>query len=104
MSVRTVSSGPFSGARARFRRRATPPCAAAGGSRGEAGGGIKGGIAVGETDENGRDPFPEFEPKDLHATIATALGMDVEKRYHPKGAGRPSFVGGRGKPIDALLG
>ena len=37
-----------------------------------AGGGIKGGIAVGEpigTD----DPFPEFEPKNLHATIAEAL-------------------------------
>ena len=37
-----------------------------------AGGGIQGGIAVGETDDYGRDPFPEFEPKDIHATIATA--------------------------------
>ncbi|MBG29868.1 MAG: hypothetical protein CMI31_07690 [Opitutae bacterium] len=69
-----------------------------------AGGGIKGGQAIGITDSKGRNPDPAYLPKDLHATIATALGMDVEKRYHPKGAGRPSFVGGRGKPIDALLG
>ncbi len=69
-----------------------------------AGGGIKGGQAIGITDSKGRNPDPAYLPKDLHATIATALGMNVEKRYHPKGAGRPSFVGGRGKPIDALLG
>jgi len=69
-----------------------------------AGGGIKGGQAIGMTDEKGRNPDPEYLPKDLHATIATALGMDVEKRYHPKGSGRPSFVGGRGKPIMPLLG
>ena len=69
-----------------------------------AGGGIKGGQAIGLTDEKGRNPDPEYQPKDLHATIATALGMDVEKRFHPKGSGRPSFVGGRGKPIMALLG
>ena len=36
-------------------------------------------------------------------TIATAMGMNVEKRFHPKGGGRPSFVGGRGKPIMDLL-
>jgi len=68
-----------------------------------AGGGIKGGQAIGITDAKGRNPEPEYLPKDLHATIATALGMDVEERYHPKGSGRPSFVGGRGKPIEALL-
>ncbi len=66
-----------------------------------AGGGIKGGIAVGETDENGRDPFPEFEPKDLHATIAEALGMTGTKiRRLP---GRPSFLGGKPKPIKEIL-
>ena len=48
-----------------------------------AGGGIKGGIAVGETDRNGRDPFPEFEPKNLHATIAEALGMTGTKIRRP---------------------
>ena len=69
-----------------------------------AGGGIKGGQAIGLTDDKGRNPDPAYLPKDLHATIATALGMDVEERYHPKGSGRPSFVGGRGKPIKALLG
>ena len=66
-----------------------------------AGGGIKGGIAVGETDENGRDPFPEFEPKNLHATIAEALGMTGTKiRRLP---GRPSFLGGKPKPIKEIL-
>ena len=66
-----------------------------------AGGGIKGGISVGETDENGRDPFPEYEPKDLHATIATALGMTGTKiRRLP---GRPSFLGGKPKPIREIL-
>ena len=66
-----------------------------------AGGGIKGGIAVGETDQHGRDPFPEFEPKDLHATIATALGITGEKiRRLP---GRPTFLGGKPKPIEEIL-
>ena len=66
-----------------------------------AGGGIKGGIAVGETDENGRDPFPEYEPKNLHATIAEALGMTGTKiRRLP---GRPSFLGGKPKPIKEIL-
>jgi uncharacterized protein (DUF1501 family) len=66
-----------------------------------AGGGVKGGIAVGETDENGRDPFPEYEPRDLHATIATALGMTGTKiRRLP---GRPSFLGGKPKPIQEIL-
>ena len=66
-----------------------------------AGGGVKGGISVGETDENGRDPFPEYEPRDLHATIATALGMTGTKiRRLP---GRPSFLGGKPKPIKEIL-
>jgi uncharacterized protein (DUF1501 family) len=66
-----------------------------------AGGGIKGGIAVGETDDYGRDPFPEFEPKDLHATIATALGITGTKiRRLP---GRPTFLGGKPKPIKEIL-
>ena len=68
-----------------------------------AGGGIKGGQAIGATNEKGREPEPKLEPKDFHATIATAMGMNVEKRFHPKGGGRPSFVGGRGKPIMELL-
>jgi len=66
-----------------------------------AGGGIRGGIAVGETDDYGRDPFPEFEPKDLHATIATALGITGTKiRRLP---GRPTFLGGKPKPIKEIL-
>jgi hypothetical protein len=66
-----------------------------------AGGGIQGGIAVGETDDYGRDPFPEFEPKDIHATIATALGITGTKiRRLP---GRPTFLGGKPKPIREIL-
>jgi len=66
-----------------------------------AGGGIQGGIAVGETDDYGRDPFPEFEPKDIHATIATALGITGTKiRRLP---GRPTFLGGKPKPIKEIL-
>jgi hypothetical protein len=66
-----------------------------------AGGGIRGGIAVGETDDYGRDPFPEFEPKDIHATIATALGITGTKiRRLP---GRPTFLGGKPKPIKEIL-
>ena len=66
-----------------------------------AGGGIRGGIAVGETNDYGRDPFPEFEPKDIHATIATALGMTGTKiRRLP---GRPTFLGGKPKPIKEIL-
>ena len=66
-----------------------------------AGGGIQGGIAVGETDDYGRDPFPEFEPKDIHATIATALGITGTKiRRLP---GRPTFLGGKLKPIREIL-
>lgn len=66
-----------------------------------AGGGVKGGVAIGETDENGRDPFPEFEPKDLHATIAHAMGISGTKiRRLP---GRPSFLGGKPKPITEIL-
>lgn len=66
-----------------------------------AGGGVKGGIAVGETDDYGKDPFPEYEPKDLHATIALALGMTGTKiRRLP---GRPSFLGGKPNPIKEIL-
>ena len=66
-----------------------------------AGGGIQGGIAVGETDDYGRDPFPELEPKDIHATIATALGITGTKiRRLP---GRPTFLGGKPKPIREIL-
>ena len=66
-----------------------------------AGGGVKGGIAVGETDDYGKDPFPEYEPKDLHATIALALGMTGTKiRRLP---GRPSFLGGKPTPIKEIL-
>ena len=44
-----------------------------------------------------------YEPKDLHTTVAYALGLPVEKRIHAMG-GRPFFVGNRGKVIKEAFG
>ncbi len=45
-----------------------------------AGGGIKGGISVGETDELGSAAVADrFHVKNLHATILTQLGFDPNK-------------------------
>jgi hypothetical protein len=64
-----------------------------------AGGGVNGGQYIGETDENASSIKSErFGPKDLHTTIAYALGLPIDKRVHP-GGGRPFFVGDRGKVI-----
>jgi hypothetical protein len=44
-----------------------------------AGGGIKGGISVGETDELGGQAVADrFHVKNLHATVLTQLGLDPE--------------------------
>ena len=64
-----------------------------------AGGGVNGGQYIGETDENASSiKSDRFGPKDLHTTIAYALGLPIDKRVHP-GGGRPFFVGDRGKVI-----
>jgi hypothetical protein len=64
-----------------------------------AGGGVNGGQYIGETDENATNIKGErYSPKDLHTTIAYALGLPIDKRVHP-GGGRPFFVGDRGKVI-----
>ena len=45
-----------------------------------AGGGIKGGISVGETDELGAKAVRDrFHVKNLHATILHLMGIDHEK-------------------------
>ena len=68
-----------------------------------AGGGVNGGQYVGETDENATNiKGDRFGPKDLHTTIAYALGLPIEKRVHP-GGGRPFFVGDRGEVIKQLF-
>lgn len=69
-----------------------------------AGGGVKGGQVIGETDEAATNIQGEsFGPKDLHTTIAYALGLPIDKRIHAMG-GRPFFVGNRGKVIKQALG
>lgn len=64
-----------------------------------AGGGVRGGQAIGQTDAKGIAVTKDkFEPKDLHATIAKALGLPIDKRVHGAG-GRPFFVANEGKVI-----
>ena len=64
-----------------------------------AGGGVQGGKVIGKTDAAASNIETEsYEPKDLHTTVAHALGLPTEKRIHAMG-GRPFFVGDRGKVI-----
>ncbi|MDE0596699.1 MAG: DUF1501 domain-containing protein [Akkermansiaceae bacterium] len=64
-----------------------------------AGGGIRGGQVIGKTDERASNIETErYGPKDLHSTIAHALGLPLQERVHAAG-GRPFFVGNRGKVI-----
>ena len=66
-----------------------------------AGGPIKGGRAVGESDSNGA--FPKANPKtpqDVLATVYRHLGVDTEAQYMDNG--RPISVLPSGKPIDEL--
>jgi hypothetical protein len=67
-----------------------------------AGGGLRGGIALGETDpEGGREIKDRYEVPDLHATVLTALGLDpAHEELAP--IGRPIKLS-EGKPIAALL-
>jgi uncharacterized protein (DUF1501 family) len=68
-----------------------------------AGGGVRGGIAVGETDPSGgkqaRDPVPV---PNLHATVLKALGIDWEKTL--KTSIRRTVRLSEGKPIEELVG
>ncbi len=68
-----------------------------------AGGGIRGGQVYGRTDKLGigveEDPVA---PADFNATVATALGLPLEKRiFAPNG--RPFFVANQGQPLTRLF-
>jgi hypothetical protein len=67
-----------------------------------AGGGIKGGVVHGATDELG---FHAVEHRhyvtDVHATILKLLGLDSRKLEVP---GRKRLVIDHGTPIDAIIG
>lgn len=69
-----------------------------------AGGGVNGGKAIGATDPRGNNAKGEtYQPKNLHATMAHALGLPLDERIHGSG-GRPFFVGGQAEPIPGLFG
>lgn len=67
-----------------------------------AGGGIRGGQALGASDRQAAFPRSEpVDPVDLHATIFAALGLPAEQLiYDPLGRPTPISVG---KPISALF-
>jgi len=68
-----------------------------------AGGGLKGGIAVGATDPEGRkDPIRPAGIADVHATVLAALGLDPA-RENVSPVGRPIKLS-EGKVIGELMG
>jgi hypothetical protein len=68
------------------------------------GGGLKGGQAVGSTDEDGvRITSESYLPGDVWATVAHALRIPLDIVHHSKN-GRPMKIAGGGAPIKALIG
>lgn len=69
-----------------------------------AGGGIRGGQVIGESDAKGEGPKDKaITPDDIAATFYTALGIDPRKEYHTP-SGRPVMIVRYGTPIAGLLG
>ncbi|MBX7210246.1 MAG: DUF1501 domain-containing protein [Verrucomicrobiaceae bacterium] len=70
-----------------------------------AGGGIKGGVSVGQTDELGSAAVEDkFHVKHLHATALTLMGLDPDKLTYFYGGLDQKLVGVEGaKPIKALM-
>ncbi|HEY1598506.1 MAG TPA: DUF1501 domain-containing protein [Pirellulales bacterium] len=69
-----------------------------------AGGGIRGGIAYGQSDKDAAMPILHpTSPEDLAATIFHALGIDPEMRVADP-QGRPTPLVDGGKPLHALFG
>ena len=67
------------------------------------GGGINGGVAVGETDEEGRRVITEpYSAEDLMATVCKGLGINMETTYQSK-SGRPMKIANGGKIIKELV-
>lgn len=67
------------------------------------GGGIKGGLAVGETDAEGRQVTSEpYASEDLMATVCRGLGISLETTYQSKN-GRPMKIANGGKLIRELI-
>jgi hypothetical protein len=68
-----------------------------------AGGGIRGGQVVGESDRSGAFPVSRpVSPADVHATVFAALGYDPHSTTYPAPEGRPVPLS-EGEPIRELL-
>jgi uncharacterized protein (DUF1501 family) len=68
-----------------------------------AGGGVRGGLAIGETDPEGvKDPARPTSIEDVHATVLAALGLNPAKENIAPATSRPIKLSA-GKPIGALL-
>ncbi|MCH1505564.1 MAG: DUF1501 domain-containing protein, partial [Verrucomicrobiales bacterium] len=70
-----------------------------------AGGGIKGGVSVGETDElGGKAVRDRFHVKNLHATILNQLGLDPDNLSFFYGGLDQKLVGVEGaEPIHQVI-
>jgi Protein of unknown function (DUF1501) len=68
-----------------------------------AGGGLCGGLVLGETDPEGlKDPIRPATVEDVHATVLSALGLSPAKENVAPATGRPIKLS-QGKPIRELL-
>jgi len=69
------------------------------------GGGLKGGIAVGETDKDGTSVSSSkaYQPGDIWATVAHALGIPLDT-VHTSKRGRPMKIANGGTAIQELIG
>jgi Protein of unknown function (DUF1501) len=69
-----------------------------------AGGGLRGGLALGETDPEGiKQPTRPTSVEDVHATVLTALGLSPSKENIAPASGRPIKLS-QGRPIPELIG
>jgi hypothetical protein len=69
-----------------------------------AGGGIRGGQVVGESDAKGEEPKDQaITPDDVAATFYRALGINHTKEYHTP-SGRPVMIVRHGKVLNQLVG
>ena len=68
------------------------------------GGGLNGGVAVGETSADGTSVVGKsYLPGDIWATVAHALGIPTTK-VHTSKRGRPMKIANGGTPIKELIG
>jgi len=69
----------------------------------QAGGGVRGGQVIGESDDKATQPLHEgFSPDDVAASFFYNLGIDPGKEYHTN-TGRPIMVVRNGKVIQELF-